>query len=80
MRKLKDKSKNFMKVAQTRAGQPLSRGGKEKPQPELVTMEVTNEAGNLLLVHNQNHVGSATEAFIQLRQLTKVLREKRGQH
>jgi hypothetical protein len=77
MRKLKDKSKNFLKVARTRVRQPFDRSKKESVPPELVKIEVTNEAGSLILLHNQNLIGSATEAFIALQQLINMLRDQR---
>jgi hypothetical protein len=79
MRKLKDKSKKLLKAAQTRVRPPLERLKKAGLQPELVKVEVTNEAGKLLLLYKQNLVGSATDAFIALQKLTDMLRNKRTQ-
>jgi hypothetical protein len=78
MRTPKDKTKNFLKLARTRVRQPFDRLKKESVLPELVKIEVTNEAGSLILLHHQNLVGSATEAFIALQQLTNMLRDQRN--
>jgi hypothetical protein len=77
MRKPKDKSKNFLKIARTKVRQPFDRSKKEDVRPELVKIEVTSEAGSLILLHHQSLVGSAAQAFLALQQLTNMLRNQR---